>query len=165
MHSWKHIYGYLGTRMRRRVHARAVALLTPRPSLRVPRREMIVEPSPATSSILTAYPLTQPGHIRGGSRGHQGQGGVCHPLPSSPTDIGCAADAISCAIGLVCRSGKRRMAHELVSRHPNMLGICVGGNGLMIGIPPPAVLLEKNPGSSSSALLHGSVDPGSARWG
>lgn len=33
----------------------------------------------------------------------------------------------------------------------------------MIGIPK--VLLEKNPGSSSSALLHGFLDPGSACWG
>lgn len=69
----------------------------------------------------------------------------------------------SFAIGVACRSGKRRRAHELVSRHPNMLGICVGRNGLMIGIPKE--LLEKNPGSSSSALLQGFVDPGSASWG
>lgn len=33
----------------------------------------------------------------------------------------------------------------------------------MIGIPKE--LLEKNPGSSSSALLQGFVDPGSASWG
>lgn len=76
-------------------------------------------------------------------------------IPSAPpviADIGCvAAPHLASAIGLPCRSGRRRRAHELVSRHPNMLGICVGGKWL--DDRHPKVLLEKNPGSSSSALL------------
>lgn len=106
-----------------------------------------------------ASPLTQPGHIRDGSRGNHGQGSlpVIPPVIANTGTEQVARPTPSCAIGGPCRSGKRRKAHELVSRHPNMLGICVGGNRLMIGIPK--VLLEKNPGSSSSAFLHGLLGP------
>lgn len=145
-----------------------VALLTPRPSLRVPRREMIGEPSPATSSKLTAYPparLHSQDTSGAGAVGMEprSRGGGVSVNPSRHHGHWLRGRTPSFAIGVVCRSGKRRRAHELVSRHPNMLGICVGRNGLMIGIPKE--LLEKNPGSSSSALLQGFVDPGSASWG
>lgn len=148
-----------GTRMRRRVHAGAVALLTARPSLWVPRREMIVEPSPATKLNID-YPLTQPGHIRGPEPWPpQPRGFVLSalsPPPATPliAGIGCVAALNIVRSVLFARVGNGGCSHELVSRHPDMLVMCVGGNGLMIDIASPAVLLEekKNPGSSSSAL-------------
>ena len=123
-----------------------VALLTPRPSLRVPRREMIGEPSPATSSKLTAYPparLHSQDTSGAGAVGMEprSRGGRLSVNPSRHHGHWLRGRTPSFAIGAACRSGKRRRAHELVSRHPNMLGICVGRNGLMIGIPKE--LLEK----------------------
>lgn len=122
-----------------------VALLTPRPSLRVPRREMIVEPSPANSSKSIAYPparLHSQDTSGAGAVGMEPRSrGVCSVNPSRHHRHWLRGRTPSFAIGVPCRSGKRRRAHELVSRHPNMLGICVGRNGLMIGIPKE--LLEK----------------------
>lgn len=163
MHSWKHIYGYLGTRMRRRAHARAVALLTPRPSLRVPRREMIVDPSPATSSKSTARP---PARLH--SQDTSGTGavgttvkGACHPSRHRQHRLRGRPHLVrSVVLAGVGRGGEHTSSY---------LGIQTcwvyvrEENGLMIGIPK--VLLEKNPGSSSSAFLHGFLDPGSACWG
>lgn len=79
------------------------------------------------------------------------------PVLSSSTpliaDIGCVAAPCLVRSVLFARVGNGGCAHELVSRHPNMLGICVGANGLMIDIaPPPRGASRKNPGSSSSAL-------------
>lgn len=74
-----------------------VALLTPRPSLRVPRREMIGEPSPATSSKLTAYPparLHSQDTSGAGAVGMEPRsrgGGGFLSTPPVITDIGCVA--------------------------------------------------------------------------
>lgn len=167
MHSWKHIYGYLGTRVRCRVHARARCIIDAAAKFagsasRNDRRAISGHELKIDS--LPASPLTQPGHIRSGSRGNGTtvKGGRLSVNPSRHHGPWLRGRTPSFAIGAACRSGKRRRAHELVSRHPNVLGICVGRNGLMIGIPKE--LLEKNPGSSSSALLQGFVDPGSAFW-
>lgn len=145
MHSWKHIYGYLGTRMRRRVHARARCIIDAAAKFagsasRNDRRAISGQQLKIDS--LPASPLTQPGHIRSGSRGNGTtvKGGLS-VNPSRHHRHWLRGRTPSFAIGVPCRSGKRRRAHELVSRHPNMLGICVGRNGLMIGIPKE--LLEK----------------------
>lgn len=69
------------------------------------------------------------------------------------TDIGCVA-ALSFAIGLVCQSGKRGMrtrARISASKHVGYMCWRKWFDDRHRP-PPPAVLLEKNPGSSSSAL-------------